>query len=221
MKFNLKTFLVVVVLVAAIAGAFVAGMYSGAGKVRDGLLANYPLFKTLISNAQTEVDSVITISLSPTEDAALYNFYKGSANEVVLTIPYRAKYGMDLEAKNFKTDRKKDEVELILPRCYLMDYNLAFDDIKVNGINTWKHYSDAAAYSSVKPALNERVRMTLEKHKEHIKKGKHKITVAAMWFLMPYKFKPRVFFDGQEFPLPQVPGLNKDVTEYLKEQVGK
>ncbi len=221
MKFNLKGFLIAIVVVAAVAGAFVFGMYSGAGKVRDGLLANYPLFKLIISNAQTEVDSVMTIALSPEEDAALYNFYKGSVNDVVLTIPYRANYGMDLEAKNFKKDRNGDEVELILPRCYLMDYNVAFDDIKVNGINTWKHYKDAAAYGSVKPALSELMRMRLEKQKEHIKKGKHNITVAAMWLLMPYKFKLRVFFDGQEFPLPQVPGLNKDVNEYLKEQVGK
>ncbi len=221
MNFNLKTTSIAFVVIATIAGAFVFGMFKGANKVRDGLLANYPLFKQIISNAQSEFDSVMTVSLSPTENATLYNFFKGNQNEVVLSIPYRAKYGMDLEAKNFKIDREGNNLELILPRCYLMDYNLAFDDIKVNGINTWKHFNEAAAYGSIKKELNELVRMPLEKQKAHIKTAKHKITVSAMWFLMPYKFNLRVFFSGEEYPLPLVPGINKDVQEHLKEQVGQ
>lgn len=201
------------------AAAFVLGLYLGANKVREGLIANYPLFKKIISNTETEVDSAMFIALNPTEQPALFNLFNTNEGKVELTIPYHAKYGMDLEAKNFKTDRVKNDVELILPRVYLLNYAVAFDKILVNGKPSWKIFSDPKTFEIYKPQIEELVRLPLEKNKSHINEGKKNITTTAMWFLMPYKYNLRVFFNSEEYPLPQVPGINKNVDEYLKEQV--
>lgn len=201
------------------AAAFVLGLYLGANKVREGLIANYPLFKKIISNTETEVDSAMFIALNPTEQPALFNLFNTNEGKVELTIPYHAKYGMDLEAKNFKTDRVKNDVELILPRVYLLNYAVAFDKILVNGKPSWKIFSDPKTFEMYKPQIEELVRLPLEKNKSHINEGKKNITTTAMWFLMPYKYNLRVFFNSEEYPLPQVPGINKNVDDYLKEQV--
>jgi hypothetical protein len=201
------------------AAAFVLGLYLGANKVREGLIANYPLFKKIISNTETEVDSAMFIALNPTEQPALFNLFNTNEGKVELTIPYHAKYGMDLEAKNFKTDRVKNDVELILPRVYLLNYAVAFDKILVNGKPSWKIFSDPKTFEMYKPQIEELVRLPLEKNKSHINEGKKNITTTAMWFLMPYKYHLRVFFNSEEYPLPQVPGINKNVDDYLKEQV--
>lgn len=201
------------------ATAFILGLYLGANKVREGLIANYPLFKKIISNTETEVDSAMIIALNPTEHAALFNLFHNNEDKVELTIPYHAKYGMDLEAKNFKTDRVKNEVEIILPRVYLLNYAVAFDKILVNGKPSWKIFSDPKTFETYKPQIEELVRLPLEKNKAHLNEGKKNIAITAMWFLMPYKYNISVFFNSEEFPLPQVPGINKDVEEYIKEQV--
>ncbi|MCS6819920.1 MAG: hypothetical protein RMJ53_05180 [Chitinophagales bacterium] len=215
----MKKLFYIVLIVLVLGATFLAGMFYGANKVRNGLLANYPLFKKIISYSKTEVDSLITLSVSKKEHPGLALLFDDKDEQIMLTVPYHATYGMDLEAKNFKTDKKGDLVELMLPGVYLMNYSVAFDKILVNGKPTWKIFSDAATFDAVKPHINEIVRMPLEKNKAHLNEAKKNIAITAMWYLMPYRYNLRIFFNSQEFNLPVVPGINKSVEEYLKEQI--
>jgi hypothetical protein len=213
-----KAFLIVLALIL-IAAAFIAGLYVGANKVRQGLIANYPLFKKIISNTETEVDSTITIHINANEHQALFAWLKEKDTAITLTIPYHAKYGMDLEAKNFKTDRVNNNIEIILPGVYLLNYSVAFDKMLVNGVPSWKIFSDRNTFETYKPQIEELVRQRLAKNKSHMREAKKNITISAMWLLMPYRYNIRIFFNSEEFPLPTVPGINQKVEDYLKEQV--
>lgn len=211
---TLKPILIVICFLAAIGAAFFYGM----NKVRDGLIANYPTIKNVVNGALIDVDSSISIPITKSDNevlfAALQTYSKGDT--LALTVPYYGRYGVDLSVRNYRVFRDGQTVEVWLPSSTLIYCELKFDKMLVNG----KAYAGENIFS-VKSELYKQLLPILNKQKSHQAKAKKNLAKVLMFYFMPYRFGLKLFIDSELQTLPEVPGVNKDVDEFIKEQFTK
>lgn len=222
MKF-VKIALVVIVFAALLAGVYFVGVKSGADLVRNGLLANYPTVKNVVQSANVEFDTTVTATLTATENAALFNYLKGTAkgDSLEVSIPYYGRYGIDLSVRNFRVF-KNDEgaVEVWLPAVVMRYCELKFDGLIINGgaASAALKGDNAAA---IRKELYTWLIPLLQKSKPQVKAAKLAETKAMMYYFMPYKFDLKLYIDGEMQNLPLVPGVNQSVDDAIKQAVGK
>ena len=218
-----KIILVVLLVIAAIAGAGFLGLKYGVGLMQNGLVANYPTIKNIVNGAATEFDSTAVVTLSKAEDEILFNYLKGDSKSDTLqfSIPYYGRYAVDLSFRNFRVFRNDEgAVEVWLPACMLRYCELKFGGLLVNGKPMSAIFkSDNAA--DVRKKLYTCLIPVIEKNKANQKAARLTVTKALMFYFMPYKLDLKVYIDLVEQPLPIVPGVNQTVDEAIKEAFGK
>lgn len=216
-----------IILLLLLAGGFITGIYllgmkNGANLVRKGLIDNYPTIKNIVHSAITEADTVVNYTLQKSDNELLYNYLADKQTDSVqLTIPYIGKYGIDLAVRNFRVfERNKDEVEVSLPPVRLLYCHFKFEHLLLNG----KPASPLLAKEDaqiIKTQIAELLYPLIEKDKKHQLLAKETIAKALMYYFMPYKFNLNLYINEQNVPLPQVPGINKDIDEALREMAGQ
>ncbi|MBK8659015.1 MAG: hypothetical protein IPN22_09135 [Bacteroidetes bacterium] len=208
----LKPVLLVVLFLGAIGTAF----FYGLNKVRDGLVANYPTIKYVVNGALTDIDSSITFVVTKAEAPALLEAVKSYtiSDSLELTVPYYGRYGVDLSVRNYRVFRDGQTIEVWLPASTLIYSELKFDKIQMNG----KGYA-GDNFFTVKNELYKYLLPVLQKHKSHQAKARKNVAKALMFYFIPYKFDLKFFIENQLQTLPVLPGVNKDVDEYIKEQL--
>jgi hypothetical protein len=58
----------------------------------------------------------------------------------------------------------------------------------------------------------------LNKDKYAKKLAQDIISERVMWLFVPYKFNLKIYFGNQQYQLPEILGLTKDVDEFLKDK---
>ena len=217
----MKKILLIAVVTLVVTAAFFYGKYSGANLVRDGLVANYPLFKNIVSNTNLEKDSSISLKANYAEHQVTFELFNLKESDTLnFQIPYHAVYGMDLNSKYFRVSHQGNLIEVYLPKSYVRTYAIDYERVLMNGLSA-KEKVSSEKYSVLKSNLNEMILLPLNKDKSAIKSANTKIAEAVMWLFIPYKFELKMYFDNQNFELPSVVGLNEDVDKYLKENFAK
>ena len=216
-----KIILVVVLVIAAIAGAGFYGLKYGADLVRNGLVANYPTIKNLVNGAATEFDSTAYVTLTKADDETLFNYLKGDSKSdtVQFSIPYYGRYAVDLSFRNFRVFKNDDgAVEVWLPACMLRYCELKFDGLVINGKSGASIFTTDKSVE-VRKKLYEYLIPVIEKNKANQKAARLTVTKALMFYFMPYKLDLKVYIDLVEQPLPLVPGVNQSVDDAIKESI--
>lgn len=219
----MKKLIAVLLVLAVGAGLFFGGLFTGANKVRGGLIKNYPLFKSIVSSATVEVDSVFECEVVKTNQPAFHEllskYTKGDSIKVRVT--YHAVYGTNLSTRHFiLTLKEKEEVDIMLPKPYPYNIELKLQSLQVNGVIPGICIN-SEEYGKVQRFLLEEMSVPLSKAELHLEKARRNTAEVVMWYLMPYKYKVNLYFDGRNYVLPEVPGINKDVDEYMKEVILK
>lgn len=211
-----KILVIILIAILTTAGA-VIGYIKGAEKVRNGLVANFPTVKNLVQGTTVEFDSVISVSLTKTDDDVLYNLLKldSKADSISFSIPYYARYGVDLTVRNFRLFKNEETVEVWLPDTKLQYCELKFDRMILDG----KAASNHTAQSRAK--LYEYIIPLLEKNKTNRKASKTATVKALMYYFMPYKFDLKVYIAEEQQTLPSVPGVNQSVDDAIYEMISK
>ena len=179
-------------------------------------MANYPTIKTLVNRSFVEVDTSLTFPITAEETPALFALSSVSKTDSpTLTVRVIAKYGTNLDTHFYKINKNGNEIEAMLPKTWAIEYKV------VSYTSTIKSVSEKELQSSANKDLATMLPIKLERIKAFQTEAKSKIATALMFYFMPYQFDLKVYFDNQELKLPIVVGLNKDVNEYIGEQVGK
>ncbi|MCX6198042.1 MAG: hypothetical protein NTY88_02310 [Bacteroidetes bacterium] len=213
----MKKILVIILLAILNTAGVVIGYIKGAEKVRNGLVANFPTVKNLVQGTTVEFDSVVSISLTRGDDETLFNLLKADSkvDSVLFSIPYYARYGVDLTVRNFRLFRNEETVEVWLPDTKLQYCELKFDRMLLNGKTT----SNCTA--TLRTKLYEYIIPLLEKNKTNRKISKTATVKTLMYYFMPYKFELKVYIAEEQQTLPSVPGVNQTVDEAINQMLGK
>ena len=216
-----KVILIVVLVIAAIAGAGFYGLKYGTDLVRNGIVANYPTIKNVVHGAVTEFDSTAHIILTKSANEELFNYLKGDlkTDTIQFSMPYYGRYGVDLSVRNFRVFKNDDgAIEVWVPGVMLRYCELKFDGLVVNG-KVASTLLQSANSLAIRKKLYEYMIPVLEKNKANLKAAKTTTTKAMMFYIMPYKMDLKLYIGEELQTLPNVPGVNQSVEDAIKEAV--
>ncbi len=126
--------LVIIFLVCLVAFAFyLLGKKAGSGKTKTDIVQNVAIVKEIAQLASLEVSGNTQIKVSNKgEEASTWDKFKNyfTENTLLLTVPYEAKYGVDMRNQKMKIDSKGGTVTIFLPPVKLMSMQLRLDKLE-------------------------------------------------------------------------------------------
>jgi hypothetical protein len=164
-----------------------------------------------------EKDSVVTFYLVNEKHADFFALLKHPTTDTIwMSVPYHAVYGASLDAKFYKIGQEGNQLEAYMPKPYMRSVIVGFDGVTANGKNLLDTYG-RAIYDQSKTMIHEMMAKPLNKDKVALEKARRNIAERVMWIFIPYKYDLKIYFDNQQYELPEIVGLNKDVDKFLKE----
>ena len=125
---------VLIILVSAIALAFyLLGKNAGTGKTKTDIVQNVAIVKEIAQLASLEVSGSTQIKVSNKGDeATAWEKFKNyfTENTLLLSVPYQAKYGVDMRNQKINIDTKGNTVTIYLPAVQLMSMQLRLDKME-------------------------------------------------------------------------------------------
>ena len=127
----------VIFLVLLIAAAFYfLGKKNGSNDVKTDIVQNTTLIKQIAELSALQVDGITTMKVSNKGDnAGLWDKFKNyfAENTLYLSIPYTAKYGVDMNNVNMNISQKDSLVIIYLPKSKLLSLQLLLDKVDAMG----------------------------------------------------------------------------------------
>ncbi len=195
----MKNNFVILVLVLLVAVAFYfLGKKNGAGQTRTEIVQNVALVKEIAQLASLEVTGETRIKVSNRgDDNTFWNNFKNyfTENTLQVTLPYEAKYGVDMTNRKMDIDTKAGVATIYLPAPRLMSMQLKLDRLE--------SMSQAGILSSV--SINDFVkaqkqmynaaRQTLEGNTGYLKLSEDNIRNTLAKYYEPLGYKVKIIFD--------------------------
>jgi hypothetical protein len=189
-------------IVLTIVLVFWLGQRSGARIVNEKTLSNSLIVREIAELASLEVQGTATIKRSNlTNDGGWTdNLRKMFAeNTVWVTVPYTAKFGVNVSDKNFKVAVGEKEVLVVLPATQLLSYELRLDQMETANKKGWFMFSDDETYTDVQKKLYTTSRQDVELNKFYLEQSQEKIRKIIAQYYAPFNLTVNVRFGEEGF----------------------
>ena len=194
----MRSNILIILLVLIIAAAFYfLGKRNGAGQTRTDIVENVTLVKEIAQLASLQVNGVSRIKVSNKGDnSGIWDRFRNyfTENTLQLSIPYEAKYGVDMSNQQLTIDTKAGTATVHLPAVKLMSMQLRLD--KMESMTQTGIFSSASIEDVVKAQKNlyTTVEATLVHHEEFIKLAEENISNTLNKYYTPLGFKVKCVF---------------------------
>jgi hypothetical protein len=198
----MKKLIIWLVLVLTFVLVFWLGQRSGAQIVNEQTLSNSLIVREIAELASLEVQGTATIKRSNlTNDGGWAdNLRKVFAeNTVWVTVPYTAKFGVNVNDKNFKVTVGEKEVLVSLPATQLLSYELRLDQMETANKKGWFMFSDDETYTGVQKKMYTTSRQQIEENSVYREQSKDKICKIIAQYYAPFALTVKVKF-GEDAP---------------------
>jgi len=198
----MKKLITWLVLVLTIVLVFWLGQRSGARIVNDKTLANSLIVREIAELASLEVEGTATIKRSNLSNDGGWedNMRKLFAESTIwVTVPYTAKFGVNVNEQNFKVAVGEKEVLVSLPATQLLSYELHLDKMETANKKGWFMFSDDETYTDVQKKLYTNSRQEIEQNNTYREQSKEKIRKIIGQYYAPFNLTVKIKF-GEEAP---------------------
>lgn len=123
--------LVFLILLAAL--AFYRLGKNASNRTSVNIVQNVELIKEIAELGSLDVKGTTRLKMTNKADnPGLWNKFRDyfAENTLLLTIPYEAKYGVDMANRQLKIDTKEKSVIIFLPECKLLSLQLRLDQVE-------------------------------------------------------------------------------------------
>ena len=197
MKNNFVT-IFLILLVAT--GFYFLGKKNGAGKTRTSVVQNVALVKEIAQLASLEVNGVANIKMSNRDSGdGAWNKFKNyfTENTLQVSLPYEAKYGVDMINRKVNIDAKAGTVTIFLPAVKLMSMQLRVDKLESMTQTGLLNTTTITDFVKAQKQLYGTVSATLENNTSFIKLAENNITNTLNKYYSPLGYKVKCVF-GEE-----------------------
>lgn len=196
----------ILALVLIIAAAFYfIGKKNGEGQMKSDVVQNISIIKEIAQLAALEVNGQTKITMTNKQsESGFWNKFKNyfTENTLQVSLPYEAKYGVDLRNQKIDIDTKAGEVTLILPPCKLLSLQLRLDKIESMsqaGVFNTVTISD---FVKAQKELYATASASLETNSAFIKLAEDNIRNTLNKYYAPLDYKVNIVFTGKEAVKP-------------------
>jgi len=180
----LLVFIVIAILM------FWLGRYFGGKHVSQQVISNGLIVKEIAELSSLDVQGTASIKRSNLEEGATGwtdNLKKTFLeNTIWVTIPYQAKFGVDINDKNFKVDISEKRITVQLPSPKLLSYELKVDRMETANRKGLFLTQDDETYTDVQKKLYQTSRAQLENNPAYIEQSKGKIVKIMQQYYAPF-----------------------------------
>lgn len=180
-------YLVILVLLAVL--IFWLGKRFGSTNVSQQVISNSTIVKEIAELASLDVQGSASIKRSNIENNGDWtdNLKKTFLeNTVWVTIPYQAKFGVNIDDKLFKVQMTDKKIILHLPAPRLLSYELKMDRMETSNRKGWLLFQDDETYTDVQKKLYQTSRAQLENNALYIQQSKEKIRKVMEQYYAPF-----------------------------------
>lgn len=180
---------------------FWLGKRFGSTNVSEQVISNSTIVKEIAELASLDVQGTASIKRSNIEDSGGWsdNLKKTFLeNTVWVSIPYQAKYGVNIDEKHFKVEVSNKKIIVRLPAPKLMSYELKVDKMETANRKGWFLSQDDETYTAVQKKLYQTSRAQLENNQLYLQQSKDKIRKMMEQYYAPFlkDHTLEVQFDG-------------------------
>jgi hypothetical protein len=189
-----------IVVILLIVFIFWLGQWFGSKKVNQSILSNSLIVREIAELASLEVQGNASIKRSNIDNSGGWwdNLNKVLAeNTVWVTVPYTAKYGVNIDDKNFTVTLKEKRVVVQLPAPALLSYELRLNQMETANKKGWLMFSDDETYTDVQKKLYETSREQLKQNNIYIEQSKEKIRQIIGNYYKPLGYEVEVKFGNE------------------------
>ena len=170
--------IIIILLVALCAAMYFLGKRNGTTEIKATILNNTQLVKQIAELSSLEVTGSTTTKISnATGDGGVWDNMKNyfAENTLQVTIPYIAKYGVDVSKGNVSLNKTDSSIVIHLPLCKMLSLQLQLDKLEaMNQTGLFAHttindmkLAEQQLYNAANNQLGNNAAL-LEKARQHI-----------------------------------------------------
>jgi ribosomal protein L23 len=185
----MKRFFSLLILALLILLVFWLGKQFGSRSTSQEVLSNSVVVREIAELASLEVQGVASIKRSNLENNGDWtdNLKKVFLeNTVWVSIPYLAKYGVDVNDQNFRVSATANKISIRLPVPKLLSYELKVDRMETSNRKGWFLSQDDETYTDVQKKLYQTSRAQLESNAIYLQQSKDKIRKIITQYYQPF-----------------------------------
>ena len=203
----MKNSAVLIFLILLVAGAFYfIGKKSGSANAKTTMVENVDMIKLIAELGALDVSGSINLKISNKgEEQGSWDKLKNflGENTLQVTLPYDAKFGVDLNNQKMNIDTKAGKAVIYLPHCKLISLQLKLDRMETmtqTGIFTRSSMDDLV---KAQKKLYAETLANVEKNPKYIKLAEDHITTVLNNYYKPlgYTIECRFGETGPALPL--------------------
>lgn len=168
---------------------FWLGQKFGSKNVNQQILSNNLIVQEIAELSSLEVQGVASIKRSNVNEGNDWSDNMKKAfleNTIWVSVPYLAKYGVDIDKNNFSVKVSDKKITVSLPAPRLLSYELKVDKMETATRKGWLLFQDDDTYTEVQKKLYQSSRGQLEKNTTYIEQSKQKIRKIITQYYQPF-----------------------------------
>ncbi|MFY0254502.1 DUF4230 domain-containing protein [Chitinophaga sp. 30R24] len=185
----MKKIIYLVALLLAVVLIFLLGKHFGTTHISQEVISNSTIIKEIAELSSLDVQGSASIKRSNIENNGDWtdNLKKAFLeNTVWVTIPYEAKYGVNIDGKMFKVELSAKKIIIRLPTPHLLSYELKMDGMETSNRKGWLLFQNDETYTEVQKTLYKTSRGQLENNPVYIQQSKDKIRKVMEQYYAPF-----------------------------------
>ncbi len=199
MKAKLSFLTVSILILITILIAYFLGKHH-ASTVVDNIALNGVFVKQIAELASLEVHGNVSIkSSNVTDDGSFTESIRKLFMErtINISVPYIAKYGIDLGKRNISIEEKSKQVYIVLPNPKLLSYEVRLD--RTNTILKQGLFQsiDDQTYDRIIQKLYSQSKAQLENNEAYKQQSREKIKSIIADYYLPLQYTVEVTFDDE------------------------
>ncbi len=197
-----NNFIVIFLILLVAAAFYFLGKQNGAGQTKTDIVQNVTLVKEIAQLASLEVNGTTNIKMSNrAADAGFWNKFKNyfTENTLQVSLPYEAKYGVDMRNQKMDIDTKAGIVTIYLPACKLLSLQLRLDRLQSMSQSGLLNTVTIDDFVKAQKELYASATATLENNGPYIKLAQDNISNTLNKYYAPLGYKVNCVF-GERKP---------------------
>lgn len=174
------------------------------GKLRSGpkehtdLTMNYAFVRTIAELASLEVSGTTTLkSTNVANDGSWTDELKRVFVErtVRLSVPYTAKYGVNLNDSSMRIERSDSLLRVYLPQPKLLSYEIHLNRLEASNEKGWFQFENEETYPQFQKKLYNDSRAQLANQVNYLARSREKICEIISKYFAPMNVKTQCVFE--------------------------
>ena len=174
------------------------------GKLRSGpkeytdLTQNYSFVKSIAEMASLEVRGITTLkSSNVANDGSWSDELRRVFVErtVRLSVPYTAKYGVNMNDSSLRIERTDSTLKVYLPQPKLLSYEIHLDRLEASNEKGWFQFENEETYPQFQKKLYNQSRAQLEQQAAYLEQSRGKICEIISKYFAPMKVKTTCVYE--------------------------